>query len=139
MRLRSATVCVIQEALRLRPEAVAEGCLQAQLYMMAGLPEDALETARALRLNAPADADSHALFILMKEAEGPTAESVPELAQAYVDMLQCEPASQYAVQGMGLPIPSPSRACSQARHIAFKQYCTPYGKTSYLFCARVRS
>ena len=90
---------MVQEALRLQPGAVAEGCLLAQLYMMAGLPEDALETARALRLSAPADADSHALFILMKEAEGPTAESVPELAQAYVDMLQCDPASQYAVQG----------------------------------------
>ena len=84
----------------MQPEAVAEGCLLAQLYMMAGLPEDALETARALRLNAPADADSHALFILMQEAKGPTAESVPELGQAYVDMLSCDPASQHAVQGM---------------------------------------
>ena len=62
--------------------------------MMAGLPQDALETARALRLNTPADADAHALFILMKEAEGPTQESVPELAQAYVEMLRCDPASQ---------------------------------------------
>lgn len=88
----------------MQPEAVAEGCLLAQLYMMAGLPEDALETARALRLNAPADADSHALFILMKESEGQTAESVPELAQAYVDMLHCDPASQYAVLGVALSI-----------------------------------
>ena len=100
MRLSTWPACVLQEALRLQPGAVAEACLLAQLYMLAGLPEDALESARALRHNAPADADSHALFILMKEAEGLSADSVPELAQAYVDMLQCDPASQYAVQGM---------------------------------------
>lgn len=95
----------------MQPGAVAEGCLLAQLYMMAGLPRDALETARALRLAAPADADAHALFILMKEAEGPTQESIPELAQAYVDMLQCDPASKYAVQGMPKYIRAPSMAC----------------------------
>lgn len=88
-----------QEALRLNPGAVPEGCLLSQLYMMAGLPEDALETARALQLNAPADSDSHGLFILMKEAEGPTAESMPDLAKAYVDMLRCDPFSENAVQG----------------------------------------
>ncbi|KAL3153705.1 hypothetical protein ABBQ32_013302 [Trebouxia sp. C0010 RCD-2024] len=90
----------LKEALRLQPGAITEGCLLAQLYMMAGLPHDALETARALRLNAPADIDAHALFILMKEAEGPTQESGPEVAQAYVEMLRCDPASQYAVQGL---------------------------------------
>ncbi|KAL3140399.1 hypothetical protein ABBQ38_004659 [Trebouxia sp. C0009 RCD-2024] len=90
----------LKDALRLQPGAVAEGCLLAQLYMMAGLPHDALETGRALRLNAPADADAHALFILMKEAEGPTQESMPELAQAYVEMLRCDPTSQHAVQGL---------------------------------------
>ena len=99
--------CRLQEALRLEPGAVAEGCLLAQLYMIAGLPEDALETARALRLNAPADADSHALFILMKDAEGRTAESTPSLAQAYVNMLRCDPASEYAVQGTRASILTP--------------------------------
>ena len=66
---------------------------------MAGLPEDALACARALRVNAPADADSHALFILMKEAEGASLDSVPELSQAFVELLQCDPASEHAVQG----------------------------------------
>ena len=101
---------------------------------MAGLPEDALQTAGALRLNAPADADSHALFILMKEAEGPTAESGPELAQAYVDMLQCDPTSQYAVQGVSLAIPSSQCARSQPRHVVVNQHRILHGK-----CVQVQS
>ena len=67
--------------------------------MMAGLPKDALETARALQLNAPEDSDSHGLFILMNEAQGPTAEGLPELAKAYVEMLRCDPSSETAMQG----------------------------------------
>ena len=44
---------VVQEALRLQPQAVEQGCLLAQLYMMRGQLEDALETAAALREAAP--------------------------------------------------------------------------------------
>lgn len=119
MRVSTCPACGVQEALRLQPGAVAEACLLAQLYMMVGLPQDALETARALRHNAPADADSHALYILMKEAEGPSADSVNELARAYVDMLRCDPASQYAVQGMRVCMLHPSLH-GMLRHVEFK-------------------
>ena len=42
-----------QEALRLKPQAVQEGCLLTQLYMMRGQLEDALEVAADLREAAP--------------------------------------------------------------------------------------
>ncbi|DBB18902.1 TPA: hypothetical protein ACH3X3_000484 [Trebouxia sp. C0006] len=89
-----------QEALKLQASAVREACLLAQLYMMAGQPEDALETARAVREAAPADLDAHGLFILLSEAEGPTAETVAELSQAYLELLTCDPASEHALQGL---------------------------------------
>lgn len=97
------TLQVLQEALKLQPSAVREACLLAQLYMMAGQPEDALETARAVREAAPADSDAHGLFILLSEAEGPTSETVTELSQAYLELLVCDPASQHALQG-GTPL-----------------------------------
>lgn len=93
------TLQVLQEALKLQPSAVPEACLLAQLYMMAGQPEDALETARAVREAAPADSDAHGLFILLSEAEGPTSETVAELSQAYLELLTCDPASEHALQG----------------------------------------
>jgi len=93
------TLQVLQEALKLQPSAVREACLLAQLYMMAGQPEDALETARAVREAAPADSDAHGLFILLSEAEGPTSETVAELSQAYLELLMCDPASEHALQG----------------------------------------
>ena len=88
-----------QEALKLQPSAVREACLLAQLYMMGGQPEDALDVARALRLVTPADSDAHALFVLLKDAEGVTAEDVTEILEAYLDLLKCDPTSEYAVQG----------------------------------------
>ena len=100
---RQYSIHVLQEALKLQPGAVHEACLLAQLYLMGGLPEDALDSARALRLTAPADSDAHALFILLAEAEGPTAETVTELSRAYLDLLNCDPASEHAIQGETLP------------------------------------
>ena len=76
-----------------------EACLLAQLYLVGGQPEDALDTARAVRLAAPADADAHALFILLQESEGPTAETASDLSEAYLELLKCDPASDYAVLG----------------------------------------
>ncbi len=93
---------MLQEALKLQASAVREACLLAQLYLMAGQPEDALETARAVREAAPADADAHGLFILLSEAEGPTSETVIELTQAYLELLTCDPASEHALQGSTL-------------------------------------
>ena len=93
------TLQVLQEALKLQPSAVREACLLAQLYMMGGQPEDALETARAVREAAPADSDAHGLFVLLSEAEGPTSETVTELSQAYLELLTCDPASEHALQG----------------------------------------
>lgn len=90
---------LLQEAVRLQPGAVREATLLAQLYMIGGQPEDALETARALREAAPADLDAHGLFILLAEAEGPIPETVPELSQAYLELLRCDPGSEYALQG----------------------------------------
>ena len=90
---------LLQEAVRLRPGAVREATLLAQLYMIGGQLEDALETARALREAAPADSDAHGLFILLAEAEGPTPETVLELSQAYLELLRCDPGSEYALQG----------------------------------------
>ena len=57
--------------------------------MMAGQPEDALETDRAVREAAPADSDAHGLFILLSEVEGPTSKTVTELSQAYLELLTC--------------------------------------------------
>ena len=99
------TLQVLQEALKLQPSAVSEACLLAQLYMMGGQPEDALETARAVREAAPADSDAHGLFILLSEAEGPTSETLTELSQAYLEHLMCDPASEHALQG-GTPLNS---------------------------------
>lgn len=90
----------LKEALKLQPSAVSEACLLAQLYMMGGQPEDALETARAVREAAPADSDAHGLFILLSEAEGPTSETLTELSQAYLEHLMCDPASEHALQGL---------------------------------------
>ena len=92
-------ICCLQAALSLRPDAVSEACLLAQLYMVAGHPHDALDTARALRLAAPADADAHALYILLREAQGETERDDSELAQAYLELLRCDPSSGHAVQG----------------------------------------
>ena len=77
---------MLQEALKLQPSAVREASLLAQSYMMAGQPEDALETVREA---APADSDAHGLFILLSEAEGPTSKTVTELSQAYLELLTC--------------------------------------------------
>ncbi|DBA95870.1 hypothetical protein WJX77_002544 [Trebouxia sp. C0004] len=90
----------LKAALKLQPSAVREACLLAQLYMMGGQPEDALETARAVREAAPADSDAHGLFILLSEAEGPTSETVTELSQAYLELLTCDPASEHALHGL---------------------------------------
>ena len=90
---------LLQEAVRLQPGSVREAALLAQLYMVGGQPEDALETARALREAAPADSDAHGLFVLLAEAEGPTPETVPELSQAYLELLRCDPGSECALQG----------------------------------------
>ena len=89
----------MQAALALQPNATPEACLLAQLYMIAGHPQDALDTARALRLAAPADADAHALFILLREAQGNAEEDTSELAQAYLNLLRCDPSSGPAVRG----------------------------------------
>ncbi|DBA75933.1 TPA: hypothetical protein ACH3X2_008992 [Trebouxia sp. C0005] len=112
----------LKEALKLQPSAVREACLLAQLYMMAGQPEDALETARAVREAAPADSDAHGLFILLSEAEGPTSETVTELSQAYLELLVCDPASQHALQGLlklnaRLPIAATSLIEALALHL----------------------
>ncbi len=108
------TLQVLQEALKLHPSAVREACLLAQLYMMGGQPEDALETARAVREAAPADSDAHGLFVLLSEAEGPTSETVTELSQAYLELLTCDPASEHAVRG-GTPIYSISHSTKMCK------------------------
>lgn len=89
----------MQEALDLQPTAVEQGCLLAQLYMMRGQPEDALQVASALREGAPRDADAHGLLILLKEAEGVDTDSKQAVAEAYLNLLQCDPAAQTAIQG----------------------------------------
>lgn len=90
---------LIQEALELQPAAFEQGSLLAQLYMMRGQPEDALEVATALRQAAPHDADAHGLFVLLKEAQGVDTGSKQEVAEAYLNLLQCDPAAYTAVQG----------------------------------------
>ena len=57
-------ITAVQEALRLQPQAVEQGCLLAQLYMMRGQLEDALEIAAALREAAPQVKLSRYTFLL---------------------------------------------------------------------------
>ena len=119
------TLQVLQEALKLQASAVREACLLAQLYMMAGQPEDALETARAVREAAPADLDAHGLFILLSEAEGPTAETVAELSHAYLELLTCDPASEHALQG-GTPLHTIwhlAKICKAQQLVSPRAYC----------------
>ena len=92
----------MQEALDLQPDAVEQGCLLAQLYMMRGQPEDALGIAKALREADPQSADAHGLFILLKEAEGVDLNSSGETATAYLSLLHCDPAATSAIQGVRL-------------------------------------
>lgn len=92
----------MQEALDLQPDAVEQGCLLAQLYMMRGQPEDALGIATALREAAPQSADAHGLFILLKEAEGVDLNSSGATATAYLSLLHCDPAASSAIQGVHL-------------------------------------
>lgn len=84
----------------MQPDAVEHGCLLAQLYMLRGQPEDALEVAAALRKAAPQHADVHGLFLVLKEAEGIDQDSSQDLATAYLSLLRCDPAAVTAVQGV---------------------------------------
>ena len=90
----------LQEALQLQSDAVEHGCLLAQLYMLRGQPEDALQVSATLREAAPHNADAHGLFVLLKEAEGIDQDSSQDVAAAYLSLLRCDPASETAIQGI---------------------------------------